>query len=64
MVESVVFFMVDLLMHMLDLVVGRICRITSVTPNVELLVYFALMSRSMCYIYCCLHVDICLKLEP
>jgi hypothetical protein len=49
---------------MLDLVVGRICRSTSVTPNVELLVYFTLMSRWMSYIYCCLHVDICLKLEP
>jgi hypothetical protein len=48
---------------MLDLVVGRIYRSTSVTPNVEFLVYFTLMSRWMSYIYCCLHVDIFLKLE-
>jgi hypothetical protein len=30
---------------------------------VDLLVYFTLMSKWMSYIYC-LHVDICLKLEP
>jgi hypothetical protein len=42
----------------------RICRCTSITLNMKWLVHFALMSRWMCYIYYCLHVDICLKLEP
>jgi hypothetical protein len=48
----------DILLHAV-----KICRSTSITANVELLGYFILVFRWICYIYCCLDIGICLKLE-
>jgi hypothetical protein len=41
-----------------------ICQSTFIIAIVELLGYFILVSRWVCYIYYCLYIDICLKLEP
>jgi hypothetical protein len=49
----------DILLHTVS-----ISRSTSVTGNVELLGYFILVSRWMCYIDYFLDIDICLKYEP